>query len=843
MITIRDIHKRLKLLPESANIGSNYLNYLNKAEAAIASENPEKIMRMIEAGINDTSNSILVETMLSLYDALYECGNEHHIKTYANMIVEDYVPKVRDAKEAQTNLRRKLGRIKTAATTKANKNVEEIAEAIKKAIDSLKGNLATNVSTIKANVDKGLPKRKSSKAKNEAFIQGYESILEAITKMIYCDRILDNYNRISKRFNIDKVIQENVYANGIDDTIIHICHLLETYDVPDKVKYNTALETVWYGFNKNYVDCASSHYTTLITDYFMAKGNNRGMCSKLLEASMVVKKDDYDGDLEVFTEEEPEEDEIKFEATAFQDQIRAHVVGYSGNPDIVLKEEADFNKIFNDFKKSDEEHKETKFQMLIRKLYAKNPKDIVNGTPNLLNYVRLVFVLGPCLIHPIIGGIALIADIFISLHAQRKETEAMLKCFNNEIVASKKKLKSTNDPEEKARLKAYIKELEKGYEKIDEYYEERLTDAEIDKKYDDDAESTDSFKNIIDDIKDSVDDDDDFGDNDDFGEDDFGDFEDFDDLDFNESFIYTTKVLAEKYVEIPHKEFDESMLTEMVKTAPIICSELANIALYYPSIVDPTKLESVIDDELKTLKHKESAAYTMGLLTDAKSKLEYSNIMPIPDAITLTEHANYLNDTVNILESLNEVLQACHYYHPLIEGSFTNSIKLASEKVKRTLTKLSDKERQISKNIDLAANNTKKAMEKSLTTDNREAVIKGSVLPSASKTIKLAITTAGLGLINPALAVIGALGYLGMSKSYKHKERQMVIDEIEIELKMCEKYIEIAESKNDMKALKKLLTIQRELERQRQRIKYNMQVKFGQKYYDSQHAPASSDVD
>lgn len=831
MITIRDIHKRLKLLPESANIGSNYLPYLNKAESVINSENPEKIMRMIETGINDASNSILLETMLSLYDALYLYGNEHHIKTYANMIAEDYVPKVRDAKEAQTNLRRKLGRIKTAATTKVNSNIEDITTAINKAIEGLKGNYATNISAIKSNVQKGLPKRKASKAKNEAFIQGYERIIEATTKMIYCDRILDNYNRISKRFNIDKVIQENVYTNGIDDTIIHICHLLETYDVPDKVKYNTVLETVWYGFNKNYVDCAPSHYTTLITDYFMAKGNNRGMCTKLLEASMVVKKDDYDGDLEVLTEEEPEEDEIKFEAMAFQDQIRAHVVGYSGNPDIVLKEEANFNKIFNDFKKSDDRHKENKFQMLIRKLYAKNPKDIIQGTPSLLNYVRLVFVLGSCAIHPIIGGVALLTDIFLGLHTQRKETEAMLKCFKNEIAVSKKKMNSTTDPEEKVRLKSYIKELEKGYEKIDEYYEERLTDEEVDKKYDDNIESDDSFDDISGD---------DFGD---FDDDDFGDFEDFDDMDFNESFICKAGILAERYADIPHKEFDDSMLSEMIKTAPIICSEMADIALYYPSIVDPIKLESVIMEELNALKHKESAAYTMGLLTDAKSKLEYSSIKPVPDATTLTEYESCLDDTVSILESLNDILQACHYYHPLIEGSFTNSIKLASEKVKRTLTKLSDKERQVSKNIDLAANNTKKAMEKSLTADNREAVIKGSVLPSASKTIKLAITTAGLGLINPALAVIGALGYLGMSKSYKHKERQMVIDEIEIELKMCEKYIEIAESKNDMKALKKLLTIQRELERQRQRIKYNMQVKFGQKYYDSQNAPASSVAD
>ena len=61
----------------------------------------------------------------------------------------------------------------------------------------------------------------------------------------------------------------------------------------------------------------------------------------------------------------------------------------------------------------------------------------------------------------------------------------------------------------------------------------------------------------------------------------------------------------------------------------------------------------------------------------------------------------------------------------------------------------------------------------------------------------------------------------------------MIIDEIEIELQMCDKYINIAEQKNDMKALRQLLTTKRELERQRQRIKYKMKVNFGQKYYDA----------
>ena len=106
MITIRDIHKRLKLLPESADVGKNYFSYLERAETAINSGNPTKIMKMIESGINDTTNSILLDTMLDLYDALYlNGGNAANIRHYGHLIAEDYVARTRDAKEAQTYLK------------------------------------------------------------------------------------------------------------------------------------------------------------------------------------------------------------------------------------------------------------------------------------------------------------------------------------------------------------------------------------------------------------------------------------------------------------------------------------------------------------------------------------------------------------------------------------------------------------------------------------------------------------------------------------------------------------------------------------------------------------------
>ena len=65
-----------------------------------------------------------------------------------------------------------------------------------------------------------------------------------------------------------------------------------------------------------------------------------------------------------------------------------------------------------------------------------------------------------------------------------------------------------------------------------------------------------------------------------------------------------------------------------------------------------------------------------------------------------------------------------------------------------------------------------------------------------------------------------------------------IVDDIEIELKMCERYMRQAEDKNDMKAIRNIEQIQRNLERQQQRIKYRMKVIYNQ---DVPNAPGDND--
>ena len=187
--------------------------------------------------------------------------------------------------------------------------------------------------------------------------------------------------------------------------------------------------------------------------------------------------------------------------------IRDYASFTSKHRDLLINEEAKdpneeiskFQKMVNDFKQSDEDHKENKLVSLIKKLYTKNVGNVIEGTPNFLTFIRGVFVLGTYAIHPICGAIVTIADYFISMGFKRDETQKMLKAFENEKNKTDKKIETEKDPEKKERLQEYYESLDKAYEKIDEYYESLLTDAEIDQKYDDNSTAKDTFKSIIDD--------------------------------------------------------------------------------------------------------------------------------------------------------------------------------------------------------------------------------------------------------------------------------------------------------------------------------------------------------
>lgn len=149
-------------------------------------------------------------------------------------------------------------------------------------------------------------------------------------------------------------------------------------------------------------------------------------------------------------------------------------------------------------------------------------------------------------------------------------------------------------------------------------------------------------------------------------------------------------------------------------------------------------------------------------------------------------------------------------------------VKLAMENLKKKGKDLSTKERQISQNLDMLMDKYVKKAESSVTLKSKEAVIKGQLLPSASKIIKLALVGTATFAINPAIAVIGSLGAIGISKSATRKERQIILDELEVHLKIVDRKINQAESDGDNKQLEELYRLQTKLTNERNRIRYRM---------------------
>lgn len=793
---VKDINNRLHCLTKINNAQSQNKNrsFLEGAQFVLKQNRPGDIKRHIEAAAY-SNREVPFYAVMELFDALAINGTPSDISKMASIIAENIVPKTRNAKEMQTLMKRKN---------------TSIAHKVYANYDRKDGHTSGGINSSKAVAD-----QKKAEQNTAAIKEGYQTILDEINICIACDRVLENYNRISKRFNLEYLINENTKHNGVKDTIVELCTRIDTYEMPNAVKFNTVIETALYGFSQNNIEFNKSDIIETALNYFAFKPNGLKECGEVMDATIFYDKEsDSNDNIKMLMEDQPEDDR-----NDIQEQISTFYAG-------TISESVEFSELFNKFKKEeaskDEKTLMTRFKSLISKLYARNVNSVVEDTPDLLQWIRSFFIIGSAAI-PIVGPICMIigfiADRFISIHMNREESEKMAKCFANEIKASKAKLESSNNAEDKERLEKYIKSLEEAHEKITMYYMDLRGDNE---EYE--IPSAESNK-------------DEFDFDDDFFDDEFEDDDLLESVFFKKS-AKLTEAVGEFVLDNPLSDSSIYNLASEADDEDLI--NLCSLATMYPDEFHKDSICQAIRDKLVDIRSDKIVfESTISRVTKIAALYDALNILESNSISTNDPHS--LKDMMMKVYYFGEAYQAvvrmsnaiAEKNNSILEASFGNSIKLASLKLKQAMTKLKDKDKQISQNIDISMNNFKKSAERALTNDNREAIIKGSVLPSASKIVKIALATGITALINPVIAVIGLLGYLGCSAKFKAKERQMVIDELEIELKMCQKYIDIAEQKNDMKALKQLLQTQRELERQKQRIKYKMQVDFGQKYYDA----------
>lgn len=276
--------------------------------------------------------------------------------------------------------------------------------------------------------------------------------------------------------------------------------------------------------------------------------------------------------------------------------------------------------------------------------------------------------------------------------------------------------------------------------------------------------------------------------------------------------------IKSKYVELLDTNIDTNSFNnkkkELTDSVALIDAKLESLSVKYDNVTNESY------DYIYSARGKKYI-YSDILEEGINSISESSNSLDI-------NYCSDGNDLYKKLYTCNRIMENVINYDNnvqcLNELAFLNTLKLISDKLRVNLSKLSDKEKAISKKIDNSVERFTNDVKKSFASKNREAVIKGNVLPSASDLLKTCIINAGLGFVtkNPAVAVVGTLGTIAMSKSATKKERQFILDEIEIQLNVVDKKLSMAESNSDMKAYEELLRIQKKLKREEQRIKYNL---------------------
>lgn len=447
-----------------------------------------------------------------------------------------------------------------------------------------------------------------------------------------------------------------------------------------------------------------------------------------------------------------------------------------------LLDNDNFKKDIESFKTS-QKKTPSAFKALINKALTKSSEALLDEAPDLLALGRgMIYICIAALLPygPVIAGISMLIMKLIGMKLNINKAKQLMRHLKKEKEAAVKKKDKLKSDKEKKATEEYIACLDKGIKKLADYI------LDID---DEDDEASDASIGSL-----SKDDDEfDFGDdNDDF---DFGDFS------FEEAVSFTGRLLeAVIDIEETSSVFIPNIPSYLVGESLTECSGLFSNC--------PKELRdqfySTIDLQLKQSKDPITNTICTSLL-DSKDR----------DILEANTYAKVFLQRDAMKEAIRVVNEAFDL----------NTLKLAFVNFKNKAKQLKSKEQAVWRNIDIAASGLSKGFQRALTSDRREAIIKGSIIPSFSKIIKSALAVGAVGAFTgPVGAAITALGGFAVSKSLNHKERMLIYDEIDTELQVVEKQLQLAESEGDMNQYRFLLNYQKKLQREKQRIKYGIKM-------------------
>jgi hypothetical protein len=166
-----------------------------------------------------------------------------------------------------------------------------------------------------------------------------------------------------------------------------------------------------------------------------------------------------------------------------------------------------------------------------------------------------------------------------------------------------------------------------------------------------------------------------------------------------------------------------------------------------------------------------------------------------------------------------------------------NTLRYAMEGLKTKAKSLGDKATKASHELDIYVEKFVKSIKALYTNDNRESIIKGSVIPTFHQLMGRLMVIAGTGgaggIIGAATGIGGPAGAvfaaavttfatIAISKHTTDQQRRLMLDESEIEIQVCDRELSKADSNGQVKKARAILTRKRKLQREMSRIRYHI---------------------
>ena len=718
---ITNIRKRQLELTKMRKTSDNYAGLYN-----IVSENhnmtqAETVFKNILELDSNIDTAIMKSVDLLL--ELYKYNDPVVVNKHRQKVLES-ITKVRDANQFKNYLQRKMALHKGRVKNKVSNIVDKVHNDIKNGAKTAASNIA---STVPGNSGDG------EQAAHETLNMMYKVACENVTY----DRIIKNYEKIGKRFDIDKIVIEKVFTK--DDAVretARICKLIDTYNMSSINKFKVATENYLFVLSKNACPYNTVDIVEAAADYFLLNSDDKELYSVALESTLndMANYNPFgSSDISKIVDKinKPKETDLDEVIDFNTNRMDAYIAQFKHVPT-----HSEFVKMI-----------ETLPNVVGMKTYI-NHMDIIFDTLNMINDDTTQY--------------------FITL---LKFNEALLSCYEGKDKV----------------------DLIKSLLAIYEQYANKI-----------DKDIVDRMRLLVANINESVD----------------------------ESLITLPAkidMLLESLESLSEKDANSLIVESFDRFSLNDIDGITQLTKLDPSVIKPSGYQTVLKDTLRTARRKQYKTFEDYEKIDCIK----DNLNKLKDIDDSTDGDMSLDEAIistKVKEAcVNSLYDFTKYPTTLKEMNIVNTIAMASEKVKAKLSDVSADVSNLSRQFDAQMDQLKGVVNtKDLESENREAVIAGNILPKASRIIKLAIT-AGVGyFINPAISVIVVLGYLGMSLDAQSKERRKVLEEIELELEMTNRYLKKAEDDGSLEKQRELLKIKKKLESQKARLMYNMAFKHGE---------------